>query len=80
MAAAMTIDLGINKPALDLVLNDVRLQKARLFSPQSPEELEAQRTFLGCYFLTTSYVFRITLEPQADSAPGSVMACGSLTP
>lgn len=54
MAAAMVVDLGINKPAQESVPNDVRLLKARLFLPTSPEELEAQRTFLGVYFLTTT--------------------------
>jgi hypothetical protein len=54
MAGAMAVDLGINKSSQDTVATDVRLVKARLFFPNSPEELEAQRTFLGCYFLTTA--------------------------
>jgi len=54
MAAAMVIDLGINKPTQDTMANDVRLMKHSLFLPHSPEELEAQRIFLGCYFLTTT--------------------------
>jgi hypothetical protein len=54
MAAAMAIDLGINKPAQDATQNDNRLMKRSVFLPQSSKELEAQRTFLGCYFLTTS--------------------------
>jgi len=54
MAAAMVIDLGINKPTQDTMANDVRLMKHSLFLPHSPEELEAQRIFLGCYFLTNT--------------------------
>jgi hypothetical protein len=54
MAVAMAIDLGINKPAQDWEPTDVKVLKARLFLPKSPEELEAQRTFLGVYFLTTT--------------------------
>jgi hypothetical protein len=54
MAAAMVIDLGINKPTQDTMANDVSLMKRSLFLPHSPEELEAQRIFLGCYFLTTT--------------------------
>ena len=54
MAVAMAIDLGINKPAQDWEPIDVKVLKARLFLPKSPEELEAQRTFLGVYFLTTT--------------------------
>jgi hypothetical protein len=54
MAVAMAIDLGINKSAQDCVPTDVKFLKARLSLPKSPEELEAQRTFLGAYFLTTT--------------------------
>jgi hypothetical protein len=54
MAAAMAIDICINKPEQESLPSDVRLLKSKLFMPKSPEELEAQRTFLGVYFLTTT--------------------------
>jgi len=54
MAAAMAIDLGFNKPPRDSGPTDVKAVRARLFMPKSPEELEEQRTFLGCYFLTAT--------------------------
>jgi hypothetical protein len=54
MAAAMVIDLGLNKPTQDAMSNDARLMKRSVFLPHSPEELEAQRIFLGCYFLTNT--------------------------
>jgi hypothetical protein len=57
MAASMVVDLGINNPTQDNVPTDYRVQRARplTFLPKkSVEELEAQRTFLGCYFLTSS--------------------------
>jgi len=57
MAASMVVDLGINIPTQDNIPTDYRVQKARplaFLSKKSAEELEAQRTFLGCYFLTSS--------------------------
>ncbi|KAE9374683.1 hypothetical protein N431DRAFT_543935 [Stipitochalara longipes BDJ] len=53
MAAAMAIDLGINKPTSDSASNDVRALKAKLFLPNL-DDFEAQRTFLACYFLTST--------------------------
>jgi hypothetical protein len=52
MAAAMAVDLGIHKPASDSASGS-RALKARLFLLNS-EDLEVQRTFLGCYFLTST--------------------------
>lgn len=57
MASAMAVDLGIDRPIDQGAPCDYRIMKARplVFLPKrSPEELEAQRTFLGAYFVTSS--------------------------
>jgi hypothetical protein len=57
MAASMVVDLGINNPTQDHMPTDYRVQRARplaFLQKKSTEELEAQRTLLGCYFLTSS--------------------------
>jgi hypothetical protein len=57
MAISMALDLGINKPAMDSKPTDFQVLN---FTPLSyvtkwsPEDLEARRTFLGCYYLTSS--------------------------
>jgi hypothetical protein len=59
MATAMAIDLEINKP----VKHDTRMDAFTIFSqsPQTfmpaklqPEEIEAKRAFLGCYYLSSA--------------------------
>jgi hypothetical protein len=56
MATSMVVDLRINIPTQDNIPTDNRVHRAGplAFLSKSAEELEAQRTFLGCYFLTSS--------------------------
>jgi hypothetical protein len=58
MAAAMAVDLGITQPRQSPTQqNNFTILNAtpQVFSPRkSPEEIEAKRTFLGCYYLSSS--------------------------
>jgi hypothetical protein len=57
MAAAMAVDLGLNKKIIEPVekhsghLMHIPLMYFRKFSE---EELESRRTYVGCYYLTST--------------------------
>lgn len=58
MAAAMAVDLGINQPAQNVCqVNNFTILNVtpQVFQPrQTPEEIEAKRTFAGCYYLSST--------------------------
>jgi len=58
MAAAMAVDLGINQPTQNASqTNNFTILNVtpQIFQPrQTPEEIEAKRTFAGCYYLSSA--------------------------
>jgi len=65
MVAAMAIDLGIDKAPLDATVTDSfalfdSTEQVFQLRP-TQEELEAKRTFLGCYYLSSGYMLFTTI-------------------
>jgi hypothetical protein len=58
MVAAMAIDLGINQPTQSTSQSNnftILNVTPHIFKPrQTPEEIEAKRTFAGCYYLSSA--------------------------